>query len=114
MEDTKNEVYVVPNPYIQGDRTVLPWGWDLLPSNADPTGTRIAFTNLPRGQNTIKVFSLAGDLVQTIQHRAEGQSGTVFWNLVSRNGQDIVAGIYLFTVVTESQGTQVGRFVVIR
>ena len=52
--------------------------------------------------------------MQTIDHRAEGHNGTAFWNLVSRNGQDIVAGIYLFTVVTENLGTQVGRFVVVR
>ncbi len=113
-QDTKNEIYVVPNPYIQGDRTVLPWGWDLIPSDSDPTGTRIAFANLPEGRNIIKVYTLAGDLVQTIDQEVDGIGGTAFWNLVSRNGQDIVAGVYLYTVVTESQGTKVGRFVVIR
>jgi hypothetical protein len=112
--DTKDEIYVVPNPYVQGDRTVLPWGWDLIPSDQDPTGTRLAFTNLPAGRNVIKIYTLAGDLVETIDMRATGENGTAFWNLVSRNGQDVVAGVYLFTVVTENQGTKVGRFVVIR
>ena len=112
--DAKDEIYVVPNPYIQEDRSVLPWGWDLIPSDADPTGTRIAFTNLPRGRNVVKIYTLAGDLVQTLDHQATEERGTVFWNLVSRNGQDIVAGVYMFTVRTEKQGTKVGRFVVIR
>jgi hypothetical protein len=93
---------------------VLPWGWDLIPSDQDPTGTRLAFTNLPIGRNVIKIYTLAGDLVETLDVRATGENGTAFWNLVSRNGQDVVAGVYLFTVVTESQGTKVGRFVVIR
>ncbi len=35
------------------------------------------------------------------------------WNLISRNGQDIVSGIYIFTVES-NQGSQKGRFVVIR
>jgi hypothetical protein len=39
--------------------------------------------------------------------------GEAAWNLISRNGQDIVSGVYLFTVQS-SQGTQRGRFVVIR
>jgi hypothetical protein len=113
-QDTKNEIYVVPNPYVQGDRSVVPWGWDLIPSKPDPTGTRIAFTNLPVGRNVIKIYTLSGDLVQTIENRSTGENGTAFWNLVTRNGQDVTAGIYLFTVKTENQGTKVGRFVVIR
>ena len=39
--------------------------------------------------------------------------GQASWNLISRNGQDIVSGIYLFTVESPS-GTQRGKFVVIR
>jgi len=113
-QDTKNEIYVVPNPYVQGDRTSLPWGWDLIPSDSDPTGTRLAFANLPIGRNVIKVYTLGGDLVQTIEHDSDTDSGTAYWNLVSRNGQDIVAGVYLFTVKTETDGTKVGRFVVVR
>ena len=39
--------------------------------------------------------------------------GQARWNLISRNGQDIVSGIYLFTVDSHL-GTQRGKFVVIR
>ena len=39
--------------------------------------------------------------------------GQARWNLISRNGQDIVSGIYLFTVDSK-KGTQRGKFVVIR
>jgi len=37
----------------------------------------------------------------------------VAWNLISRNGQKIVSGIYLFSVDSEL-GKQVGRFIIIR
>jgi hypothetical protein len=39
--------------------------------------------------------------------------GQARWNLISRNGQDVVSGIYIFTV-DSSEGTQRGKFVIIR
>ena len=40
-------------------------------------------------------------------------SGQASWNLISRNGQKIVSGIYLFSVDTDL-GREVGKFVIIR
>ena len=39
--------------------------------------------------------------------------GQARWNLISRNGQDVVSGIYLF-VIDSDEGTQRGKFVIIR
>lgn len=43
-------------------------------------------------------------------------SGSAFWNLVSRNGQEVVSGIYLYFVESRSDDFDrvVGRFVVVR
>ncbi len=115
-----SEVYVVPNPYIRGGQ---PAGWDLTPSDSDPTGTKIAFTNLPKADCTVKIFTLAGDLVQTLTNDDwKSGNGTVFWNLISRNGQDIVSGVYLYSIeckdcAREVKGCgdrKVGRFTIIR
>jgi hypothetical protein len=47
-----------------------------------------------------------------LQQDAPGD-GQASWNLISRNGQDVVSGIYLFSV--ESPGpVQRGKFVLIR
>ena len=35
------------------------------------------------------------------------------WDLISRNTQAVVSGIYLYTVESET-GTQVGKFVIIK
>ncbi|MBD3337127.1 MAG: hypothetical protein GF355_16550 [Candidatus Eisenbacteria bacterium] len=112
-----DDVYVVPNPHISGQQ---PSGWDLEPSDTDPTGTKVAFVNLPPEQCNIKIYTLAGDLVETIDHnpqRAEelGQcgSGTAFWNLITRNGQDVVGGVYLYSVNCGGD-SKVGRLVLIR
>ncbi len=112
--ERQSGVFVVPNPFVQNDLSVTPWGWQLTPSDADPTGTRIAFAGLPEGHNVITIFTLAGERVQTIEHTSWGEHGTAFWNLVSRNGQDVTAGVYLFSVRTEGRGNQVGRFTIIR
>jgi hypothetical protein len=45
--------------------------------------------------------------------RETPDDGQASWNLISRNGQDVVSGIYLFSV-TSSEGTSRGRFVIVR
>lgn len=114
-----DEIIVVPNPYIRGGQ---PTGWDLTPSDVDPTGTKIAFARLPRGDCTVKIFTLSGDLVQTLTNDGRQGNGTVFWNLISRNGQDIVSGVYLYSVeckdceegVKGCGDRKIGRFTVVR
>ncbi|NIT56784.1 MAG: hypothetical protein GWN00_11290, partial [Aliifodinibius sp.] len=111
------EVAVVPNPY-RGD---------IAYQNFDPPwekpgqtrnfwleqDRRILFINLPQ-RCEIKVYTLAGDLVTTIQHNdpVQGYEG---WNLTSSIGQAISSGIYLFSVKdTQTGETQVGKFVIIK
>jgi hypothetical protein len=117
---SQERVIVVPNPY-RGRAE-----WDLVPQDSDPSGTKVTFLNLPRTRGTIRIYSLAGDLVRSLpfdgrppadlQYGRDPVStgaGSIAWNLVSRNGQRIVSGIYLYSVETQL-GRKVGRFVVIR
>jgi hypothetical protein len=113
-----DNVYVVPNPYTRGGQ---PEGWDLTPNDQDPTGTKVAFVNFFNDTATTEIYTLAGDLVQRLEQDPsvlsalgrDPDSGTVFWNLVSRNGQDVVSGVYLYTVICGGR-KQLGRFVIIR
>lgn len=68
------------------------------------------FTNLPRSCK-ISIFSASGDLVKIIEHT--DASSTEFWDLVSRNNQDVVSGLYLYIVET-SDANATGKFVIIR
>jgi len=103
----KDRVAVVPNPYRGGA------DWDLCPNVSDPLGTHISFIGLPDRDCDIRVYTLAGDLVQTLQHTPFNGRGEVSWNLISRNHQQIVSGIYLYAVTCGSE-TVVGRFTIIR
>ncbi len=74
---------------------------------------RIQFVNLPE-QCEIKIYTLAGDLVNTIRHENPSR-GYEDWNLTSSVGQAISSGIYLFTVEDMKNGqVQVGKFVIIK
>jgi hypothetical protein len=79
----------------------------------DVFGRHVDFFGMPRARATIKIYTLAGDLVAQLDHDGTHGDGQAPWNLVSRNGQDVESGIYLFTVDSRL-GHQVGRFVLIR
>ena len=72
-----------------------------------------------RGHDPItvrKIFTVAGDLVQTIEHDGRGGFGEATWNLISRNGQEVVSGIYLYVVQSDDDSFEdfIGKFVVVR
>ncbi|MFT7698569.1 MAG: hypothetical protein ACI8S7_000382 [Candidatus Krumholzibacteriia bacterium] len=106
-------IYVYPNP---ATRDALAEYQELFTSSEDPTGVRITFTNMPAAKNTLKIYTIAGDWVQTIQHDGLSGSGHTSWNLMSRNGQEIVSGVYLYTVQSDNSQFEdfVGKFVVVR
>lgn len=106
----ENLVYVVPNPATS--ETMEPWR--LEPNQGDPTGIKVEFRNLPACMVTVRIYTVAGDLVEILYN--DGSNGTLAWDLVSRNGQDVTSGIYLFSVESEDDGfpKSVGKFIVIR
>ena len=136
-----SKVWVVPNPY-RGARFIKdrPSSWDLTPNATDPTGTHVDFFGLPPGDWHVKIFTVSGDLVneltskdavnESVRGEATDQAGNKHpgynrqqdtandgqarWNLISRNGQDVVSGIYLFTVELGGSVVNRGKFIIIR
>jgi hypothetical protein len=106
-------VYVVPNPATA--ESMQPW--TLSPNNDDPTGIKVEFRNLPADRGTIRIYTIAGDLVEELPFDGRTGVGTVKWDLVSRNGQDVTSGVYIFSVETDTNSAfkrKIGKFVVIR
>jgi hypothetical protein len=100
-------VWVVPNPFRAGAQ------WDRPVVLGDRVTRHVDFMGLPRAACTIRIWTVSGDHVATIQHDGTNGSGQASWDLVSRNGQEVASGIYLFTVESSLGGAK-GRFVVIR
>jgi hypothetical protein len=104
-----DEIWVVPNPYVNHEYMAR---WNLEPSEEDPTGEKICFQNLPRDA-VVRIYSLGGELVQTLYPDADETGGDACWNMISRNNQIIVSGVYLYHV-DSPVGEQVGKFVIIK
>jgi hypothetical protein len=94
-----NNIRVVPNPYLAHA------DWE-----TNEGIRKIQFTHLP-DICTIRIYTLTGDLVQTIGHN-DG-TGTQDWDLLSANQQGIAPGIYYYNVESK-YGNKVGKFVVIK
>ena len=123
--DNMDDVHVVPNPYIGQSK------FDGRRQNDEKgdKSRRLWFVNLPE-KCTIKIFTLAGDLVDTIEHDGAAAediisvskaaqhgvkaSGMASWDLLSRNNQIIAPGVYLFSVIDEDDNKKVGKFVIIK
>jgi hypothetical protein len=104
-----DDIRVVPNPYVNHEYMAR---WNLEPNEADPTGEKLCFQNLPRDA-VIRIYSLGGELVQTLYPDAETDGGDACWNMISRNRQIVVSGVYLYHVDSPI-GKRVGKFVIIK
>lgn len=94
-----SKIKVVPNPYIA--HAV----WETR------EGIRkIQFTHLP-DVCTVRIYTLAGDLVNTIEHNND--TGTEDWDMLTVNQQGIVTGVYFYHVQSQ-YGEKVGKFAVIK
>jgi hypothetical protein len=120
-------VIVYPNPYrIDADYATYgfeardyidsTFGGALIPQEGlIPDRTRaLHFTNLPP-KCTIRIFTIDGDLVRKIEHDFPPDSPRSMherWDLITRNTQAVVSGIYYYSVESEF-GNQIGKIVII-
>ncbi len=121
-------VTVFPNPY----RVEARWDQGRLARDH-----YLWFANLPPRAN-LRIYTLSGDLVQEVRfdgsnYRGEGARGLYdprhtldtpppvlsgsswAWNLISRNGEAVATGIYLFSVEDLASGkVSRGKFVIVK
>jgi len=115
VEERGLNVIVYPNPYrIDGGYASA--GYENRDRTRSAERSRaIHFANLPRVCK-IRIFSIDGDLIQEIDHyRPDGGPGSQeeVWNVISRNTQAVVTGIYLWHVES-AMGEQLGKLVIIK
>jgi len=112
-----NEPFAYPNPYYAGS------SWEGQ-SNFQEQSRKMYFANLP-SECTIRIFSVAGDLIDEIEHNQEYNGSDIRWNktfgaedpdknvfsggehawdLLSQNTQILARGLYIFTVEDHSSG----------
>ena len=106
--DMKN-IKVVPNPYVMTNL--------MEPALSNPflnQRRRLLFTHIP-ATCTIKIFTVSGVLVDKIIVENEPDNGIVHWDMLTREGLEIAAGMYLYHVESQVTGDEkLGKFAVIK
>ncbi len=119
IEADLGRIRVVPNPYFVTNKAVISQGTD-----------KIFFTHLPP-RCTVRIYTLAGELVREIEHEhtapfspddrlAQGdKGGTEAFDLLSYNNQALASGVYIYHVEARDEanaviGNKVSRFAIIR
>ena len=115
VEEDGLGVIVFPNPYrIDGGYASA--GYENRDRRKSAERSRaIHFANLPK-VCTIRIYSIDGDLIKQIEHsRPDAGPGSQeeVWNVISRNTQAVVTGIYLWHVESE-MGEQIGKLVIMK
>lgn len=87
---------------------------------------RIWFSNLPDDQwAIIRIWTLDGDLIRALTYDPResigNPPGIIYWDLISRNTQAVVSGMYLYSVEYHSispgipnKQSEIGKFVIIK
>ena len=101
-----DNIAVVPNPYAGAA------SWEPRTTDVGRGERRVFFIHLPL-KCTIRIYTISGNLVQTIYHESNLTNGQEPWNLVSKDGMDISFGVYIFHVEAE-EGEKIGKFAVIK
>jgi hypothetical protein len=104
-----DSIYVVPNPYVAYN-VIEPT--NRLQSEARGE-RRLYFENLP-AQCTIRIFTVNGDLVQTLERNSGADNGREFWNLLNRDGFSVAYGIYVAHIDAPGIGEKVVKFAIIK
>ena len=103
-----DRIAVVPNPYVAAAE------WEPKPDVRSGRGERrIYFIHLPP-ECTIRIYTINGELVQTLHHSAPLEDGAEPWNLLSQSGMDIAYGVYIFHVDAPGIGEKIGKFAIIK
>ncbi|PIP12645.1 MAG: hypothetical protein COX49_04475, partial [bacterium (Candidatus Stahlbacteria) CG23_combo_of_CG06-09_8_20_14_all_40_9] len=63
---------------------------------------------------TIRIYTVRGNLVKTIEHESRMKDGAESWNLVSKDGMDIAYGLYIYHIDAPDIGEKIGKFAVIK
>ena len=101
-------IQVVPNPYLGSSQ------WENKNPYTSGRGPRsLHFTHLP-AVCTIRIYTVDGELVQTLYHNSQIDDGSEDWNMLSKDNLSISYGVYIYYVDAPGIGSKIGKFAVIK
>ncbi len=104
-----DKIKVVPNPYIATN--------DIEPTDRLPGTTRgsrrLYFEHLPTDA-TIRIFTLSGELVKTLEHHSGLDNGREYWDLLNRDNLGVAYGVYIAHIDAPNVGERIIKFALIK
>lgn len=100
--------YVVPNPYV-GAASFEPQRYAVSGRGE----RKIEFRGLP-ANCTVRIFTINGELVNTLYHEGVVTNGTISWDLRTKDNLEVAPGLYIFHVDASDIGTYIGKFAIIK
>ncbi|HKS07066.1 MAG TPA: hypothetical protein VJR92_12185 [Gemmatimonadaceae bacterium] len=113
-----NQIHVVPNPFV------VQSAFDRAQTSG-AVQSRVLFVNVPK-EGVLRVYTVSGQMVQQLSWTASDLTvagdnsphGDLPYNLRTREGRDLAAGLYLYVITARGAGANGavarGKFVVIR
>ena len=113
---TDKQIYVYPNPYVASqDYRAQGYEGRTREDRPDYRTRAVNFANLPP-KCTISIYSLDGDLIRSIDHDyspGDPNSTHDYWDVITRNTEAPVSGLYYWVVEVPEGMTQIGKLVLI-
>ncbi|UCF21341.1 MAG: hypothetical protein JSU87_08165 [Gemmatimonadota bacterium] len=107
-----DSIHAVPNPYVMFSEYQI-----ATPGQDD---ARLMFTHLPP-RGVLRIFTVSGQFVQEISWEPAELvgNGDLYWNMRTREGNEVAGGLYVFTVQANNPATgetvkKIGKFAVIK
>ena len=100
--------FVVPNPYV-GAASFEPQRFGVQGRGE----RRLEFRNLPPNCS-IRIYTITGELVQTLQHDGNILEGYVPWDLRTKDNLEAAPGLYIFHVDAGAAGVHIGKFAIVK
>jgi hypothetical protein len=103
-----DNVRVVPNPYYAQSMFE-----DYNPLATGRGIRELHFRGLPP-KCTIRIYTVYGDLIDTIEHNSGLSTDSESWDLKTRDNLDLAYGVYVYHVDAPGVGEKIGKFAVIK
>ena len=103
-----DKIKVVPNPYFAAS---VFEGQNTFASGRGPR--EIQFRYLPN-ECTIRIYSIAGELVKTIYHLSPLESGTGRWDLLTEDNLSASYGMYVYHIDAPNIGEKIGKLAIVK
>ena len=108
LSKTMDEIRVVPNPYVATNVMEPAVSNQFLNQRR-----QLMFTNIP-AKAVLKIFTISGILIKEIKINNSPEKGIIHWDMLTKEGLEIAAGMYLYHVEAETGEEKIGKFAVIK